>query len=203
MLAAWERQAAWLAARQTELIATFAGQVRAEYEQARREQEARGLPVSFSDQTIENDIEAEVGTALRLASSTAGARVATAEALATRLPATQTALAEGRISYWHAVTMVRQTAHLDDVDARAVEREVLPHAFRDTVGGLRRRLRKACMAASPADTSARARQGHARADGDLATGRGRDGDPASNRPGAVFAGSVRRVGYHRGPVAGG
>lgn len=159
LLASWERQAAWIAGQQTALIAAIAGQVRSEYEEARREQEARGLPVTFSDQTIENDIEAEIGTALRLASSTAGWRVTTAEALAHRLPATQAALAEGKISYWHAVTMVKQTQHLDDLDARAVERDVLPHAFRDTVGGLRRRLRKACMVVSPTDTSARARQG--------------------------------------------
>jgi hypothetical protein len=158
MLAGWERQAAWIAGRQTALIAQFAEQVRAEFEQARREQDARGLPVSFTDQTIENDIEAEIGTALRLAPSTAGARVATAEALATRLPATQKALAAGKITYWHAVTMVRQTAHLDELDARAVEREVLPHAFRETVGALRRRLRKACMVVAPTDTSARARK---------------------------------------------
>src|SRR5690348_11385276 len=120
MLAGWERQAAWLAARQTELTATIATQGRAEYEQTRRDAEAQGVPVCFSDQTVENDIEAEVGAALRLAPSTAGARVHTAEALRDRLPATQAALAEGKISYWHAVTMVRQTAHLDDLGARAV-----------------------------------------------------------------------------------
>src|SRR5689334_8053305 len=65
MLAGWERQAAWLAGRQTALIAQIASQVRAEYEQARQEQEARGLAVAFSEQTIENDIEAEVAAALR------------------------------------------------------------------------------------------------------------------------------------------
>jgi hypothetical protein len=158
LLAGWERQAAWLASRQTELIARIAGQVRAEYEQTRRDAEAQGLPVCFSDQTVENDIEAEVGAALRLASVTAGSRVATAEVLASRLPATQAALAEGKISYWHAVTMVRQTAHLDQWDAREVERKVLPHACRDTIGGLRRRLRRICMAVQPTESSARARQ---------------------------------------------
>ena len=158
MLAGWERQAAWLAAKQTKLIATIATQVRAEYEQTRRDADVQGLAVCFSDQTVENDIEAEIGAALRLAPSTAGDRVHTAEALASRLPATQAALAEGKISYWHAVTMVRQTAHLDELDARGVEREVLPHACRDTVGGLRRRLRRVCMAVSPTDTSARARK---------------------------------------------
>ena len=158
MLAGWERQAAWLAGRQTELIAVIAGQVRGEYEAARRDAEARGVPVCFSDRTVENDIEAEVGAALRVAPVTAGDRVAVAEALRDRLPATQAALAEGTISYWHAATMVRQTAHLDAVDARAVEREVLPHAGRETVSGLRRRLRRVCMLVSPTETSARARQ---------------------------------------------
>src|SRR4051794_13954723 len=60
MLAGWERQAAWIAGRQSALLAQIAGQIRSEYEQERREQEARGLPSSFTDQTIENDIEAEV-----------------------------------------------------------------------------------------------------------------------------------------------
>jgi hypothetical protein len=161
MLAGWERQAAWIAGRQSALLAQIAGQIRAEYEQERREQEARGLPSTFTDQTIENDIEAEVATALRLASVTAGRRIATAEALASRLPATLAALTAGAISYWHAVTMVTQTEHLDDLDARAVEREVLPHALRDTVSGLRRRLRRACMIAQPTDTSARARKAKA------------------------------------------
>src|SRR3954452_12288490 len=74
MLAGWERQAAWVAGRQSALIAQIAGQIRSEYETHRAEQEARGLPPSVSDQTIENDIEVEVATALRLSSVTAGRR---------------------------------------------------------------------------------------------------------------------------------
>ena len=58
MLAGWERQAAWLAGRQTALIARIASQVRAEYEASRLDAEAQGLAVVFSEATIENDIEA-------------------------------------------------------------------------------------------------------------------------------------------------
>jgi hypothetical protein len=160
-LAAWDRQAAWLAGRQTKLIARIARQIRAECAQERQERESRGLPHLLTDQTIENEIEAEVATALRLAHTTAGRRVAAAEALRDRLPDTQSALSEGRITYWQAATITEETRHLTAEVAQAVEARVLPSAARDTVGGLRRRLRRACMVVTPTDTSTRARQAKA------------------------------------------
>jgi hypothetical protein len=161
LLAGWERQAAWLAARQTQLIAMFAQQTRAEYAASRRDAEERGLPVVFSEQDVENDIEAEVGVALRLSSRAAAARVTTAQALCGRLSATHDALAAGQISYWHAAAIEQETRHLTDQAAQAVEAKVLPRAGDNTVAGLRRRLRRAASIVTPNSDADRAREAKA------------------------------------------
>jgi hypothetical protein len=160
-LTGWDRQMAWIAAQQTKLIALIADQIRSQCAQERHEQEARGLPHTLSDETIENEIEAEIATALRLAPTTAGRRVAVAETLRDSLTDTQTALREGKITYWQAATITEETRHLTADAAQAVEARVLPGAARDTVGGLKRRLRRACFIVSPTDTSARTRKAKA------------------------------------------
>jgi hypothetical protein len=161
LLSGWERQAAWIAAQQTQLITLFAQQTRAEYAASRQQAEERGLAVVFSDQDVENDIEAEVGVALRLSSRTAGSRVATAQQLCGRLSATQQALAAGQISYWHAAAIEQETRHLTDPAAQAVEAKVLPRAGNNTVAGLRRRLRRAAAQVTPNSDAARAREAKA------------------------------------------
>jgi hypothetical protein len=161
LLSGWERQAAWIAARQTQLIAMFAQQTRAEYAASRRDAEERGRPVVFSEQDVENDIEAEVGVALRLSSRAAGARVTTAQALCGRLSATHDALAAGQISYWHAAAIEQETRHLTDQAAQAVEAKVLARAGDNTVAGLRRRLRRAAAIVTPNSDADRAREAKA------------------------------------------
>jgi len=64
LLAGWDRQMAWIAGQQTKLIHRIAGAIRSDCAQERREQEARGLTVALTDQTIENEIEAEIATAV-------------------------------------------------------------------------------------------------------------------------------------------
>jgi hypothetical protein len=161
LLAGWERQAAWLAAQQTRLIASIAQHIRADFARDRREAEERDLPVVFSDRDVENDIEAEVGTTLRLSSRTAASRVQLAEELCGRLSATQEALAAGQLSYWHATTIAQETSHLTDVAAQAVEDRVLPRAGGNTVAGLRRRLGRAASIVTPTSSAARARKAKA------------------------------------------
>ena len=155
LLAGWERQAAWITGQQARVIAQIAAQVRAEAEQRDADEDGDGI----SGATLDNLVEAEIGTALRLSARTAAHRIDIAEQLTTdRLTPTRAALEQGRISYWQAVTILEETSRLTDLAARRVQTEVLPHAETGTTAGLRRRLRRAAFTVTPTDTSARARQ---------------------------------------------
>ena len=80
-----------------------------------REQQARGLPVTLTDQTIENEIEA--GDRDRAAARADHRRAAESrppKRSCHRLTETQSALSEGRITYWQAATITEETRHLTD-----------------------------------------------------------------------------------------
>ena len=147
LVTAWERQAAWLAAQQTRVVAATAARIRAD------------AHADYGDPEMsENLVAAEIGTALRLSPSTAGQRVHVAEDLANRLPATYQALSEGRVSYWQAAAIVKGTAGLSDEQARLIEERVLPSAAHTTVAGLRKRIERARLILNPRDSNERARR---------------------------------------------
>src|SRR4051812_32729181 len=68
LVSAWERQAAWLTAQQTRAIKAAAARIRAD-----------ALSDYGDQETAENLVAAEIGTALRLSPNTAGRRVMVAE----------------------------------------------------------------------------------------------------------------------------
>ena len=76
----------------------------------------------------------EVACALRIAPSTAEARIATAGHLTNALPATLTALREGRICFLQALRLTEATFALDPDVITRVEAAVLPRADQQTVG---------------------------------------------------------------------
>ena len=71
---------------------------------------------------------AEIGAALRVTDSVAAARLETARALISDLPAVQAALAGGDISLWHANAIVDATRSLPPDKARIVADRVLCRA---------------------------------------------------------------------------
>lgn len=92
---------------------------------------------------------AEVGAALRLSPQAAGRRLDVATALAGPLAATGAALAQGGLSYLHAMVIAEGVSALDADSARAVQDRILPAAKKDTVGRLRRRVARAVLAMQP------------------------------------------------------
>jgi hypothetical protein len=143
----WERQAAWLAGQQARVVAAAAARIRAEADS------------DYGDAELsENLVCTEIGTALRLAPSTAGRRVQVAEDLRERLPATCQALDEGTITYWQAMTIATGTTGLTGVQAQLIEARVLPKAGSTTAAGLRKRIERARLILNPRDSSDRARQ---------------------------------------------
>ncbi len=92
----------------------------------------------------------EVAAALRLAPVTAERRLSTAREWARRLPRTARLLADGRISYCQAASIVEACYPLDDESAARVETRVLPKAVEQTGAELRRSLRRAVITADPA-----------------------------------------------------
>ncbi len=104
---------------------------------------------------------AEIGAALRLADSTAADRLHTARRITLDLPAVQAALAAGDISYWHAHVIAETTSGLTVEKARIVAERVLGRAARQTVGKLRRSLKRAVLRIDPESAADRVRKAHA------------------------------------------
>jgi len=129
LLAAWERQARWVAARQQAVLAAVAGPA----------------PDPQDDDWVSMDVAAT----LRLAPSTADRRLAVARRLSCPLTATAAALRRGEISYLHAVALAEGTAELSDAMARSVEARLLPAADGKPVGRFRRIVERAVAAADP------------------------------------------------------
>lgn len=97
----------------------------------------------------------ELALLLTLTRRSAGTLLELAANLA-RLPATQAALAAGRIDRARADVIAYETGLLDDQLAAAVEQLVVEDAPRLTTSGLRARLRSAVIAADPAAARRRA-----------------------------------------------
>ena len=128
VLVALERQLAWLAGVQAQVLAAMA-----------------------ADDTSEDRwVREDVGCALRLSAVTAQRRLAVAETLAQTLPETGRALHRGRIGYLHAMTLTEATYGLDADTAAAVEARVLPRAGGQTLAEFKRCVRRAVHALDPA-----------------------------------------------------
>lgn len=131
ILRAWERQAAWLAARQHAAIVDTAG------------------PQAL----IHDDpVRDEVAAALGLSRQAADNRIHVARTLADTLPATRELLEAGEISTRHAMVMVDECGALDKAAAEQIERRVLANAPHQTAAAFRRAVRRAvdCQRARPA-----------------------------------------------------
>src|SRR4051794_11438643 len=95
---------------------------------------------------VHRQVETEISTALRWTSRFTIHRLDTAETLTDKLPHALDALAAGQLSYRHADMICDETITLTDLQARRLVDRLLPEASSKTVGGLRRRLRKAVLA---------------------------------------------------------
>lgn len=94
-------------------------------------------------------VQEELGAALRLAPTTAGARLDVARDLVRRLPATLAALAAGDVSPTQAGDLASATTHLDAGHPVMVEQRVLPRAAEQSAGQTRRALKRAVLAVDP------------------------------------------------------
>ncbi len=128
VLVALERQLAWLAGVQAQVLAAMAA----------------------DDGSEDRWVREEVGCALRLSALTAQRRLAVAETLAQTLPETGRALHRGRIGYLHAMTLTEATYGLDADTAAAVEARVLPRAGGQTLAEFKRSVRRAVHTLNPA-----------------------------------------------------
>jgi len=106
---------------------------------------------------VGRDALGQVGLALTLTDYGAAERAELAVALSWRLRATGAALAAGRIDLERAQAIAAATAVLSEDAARAVEAAILPEACWKTTADLRKRLRRAVIAADP-DAAERRRQ---------------------------------------------
>ncbi|MCW2541097.1 MAG: hypothetical protein JWN95_2822 [Frankiales bacterium] len=115
----------------------------------------------------------EVAVVLGLAPVTAGAQLAQATALTTRLPGVLAALLGGRVSALQARAIVESSYQLPDELAAALEAAVLPRAGEQSLSELKRSLRRAVLRLDPA--SAEHRRRTARADRQVRLSPGEDG----------------------------
>ena len=137
-LEAWERLAAYIAARTHEVVAVFAGAAKPSGEEPMRD---------------------ELAMAMRWSRGVAQTRIDHARHLTDVLPGTLAALQAGAISARFAAEFVYATAVLPPDVAAQVESRVLPKAPEETLAGLKQRLRRAV---ARADTR-RFEQAHAKA----------------------------------------
>ncbi|HET9187066.1 MAG TPA: DUF222 domain-containing protein [Acidothermaceae bacterium] len=143
LVRAWERQHAWLSARQQEALVAAVG-VR---------------PLTDDDWAVE-----EIAAAVRISSRAARNRVEAARVIVGSLPATREALEFGELSWRHAVAVVDEVALLDTEQIAEVESTVLAGAGERAVGDLRRKLRRAVAALRPDVALARHRRAVAERD---------------------------------------
>jgi hypothetical protein len=153
LMVAWERIAAWVAARQLPVIAVVG-----EVALASATKAMKGL--SYSMDMPFRASHAEIGCALRLTERGGQLRLEMAQVIAIDLPSVHTALLAGDISYRHAVAIAETAQEIDDAaDRQWVTSKVLPKARHQTVPELRRCLRRAHLAVDPKTS----KQRHAKA----------------------------------------
>ncbi|HZG95470.1 MAG TPA: DUF222 domain-containing protein [Mycobacteriales bacterium] len=141
----WEQHVSWAHAQQQDVIVAVGDAVG---DAAAAAAVGAAGPRGSHDDDL---ARAEIAAALRLSDTTAGSRLQTARELRGRLAATGAALASGRLTYWHARSLVDAVAALDGPTAATVERIVLGGGTPDeTLGRFRRRLARAVIAAAPA-----------------------------------------------------
>jgi hypothetical protein len=144
VLTGWQRVEAWVAAQQTRALART--HERLLETAAREETDVEGRTCWTA---VYRQAETEISTALRWTSRFASHQLQTAQTLTDTLPAVLDALEAGQLTYRHADMICEETATLTDAQARKAVDKVLPGASTTTVGGLRRRLRKACLQIDP------------------------------------------------------
>src|SRR5690606_33723376 len=106
----------------------------------------------------ERALTAEAACALRMPARSVQRLLGEARSLTRDLPATYTALAEGRFSYRHAQVMIDETAGLEAEDRAVVERLGLATAGTSTVAQFRTRVRKLREKRAPESMVARVRE---------------------------------------------
>ena len=120
LMVAWERIAAWVAARQLPVIAVVGGVALAATTKA---MDGMGYSMEMPFRAS----HAEIGCALRLTELGGQKRLEMAQLIAVELPAVQAALLTGDISYRHAVAIAETAQEIDDAaDRRWVTSKVLP-----------------------------------------------------------------------------
>jgi hypothetical protein len=150
-VAAWSRTAAWWDGIGQQLLAVVAA-------------------ADSSDDQWSRD---EVAAVLGLAPVTAGAQLAQATALTSRLPGVLAALLAGRVSALQARAIVESSYQLPNELVGALEAAVLPRAGEQTLSELKRSLRRAVLRLDP--SSAEQRRRAARADRQVRLSPGEDG----------------------------
>ena len=112
---------------------------------------------------VSRDATGQVSLALTMSECAAGLWADLAVTLAWRLPATGEALRGGRIDLYRARRIAEATSVLTEAKAREVEAAVLPGAGLLTPAELRKRLRRAVIAADPAAAERRQAEAERRA----------------------------------------
>ena len=158
LIAAWERQAAYIAFRCSAAVTHVAALSR-QADQARPD---------YDIELSERALQCEVAAATRISENTAGSRVMVADELR-RLPAVAAALRDADIPLWHATAICEAVGHLNDDQAAWVARRVLPRARHQTLAQLRAALWRAVMRIAPDRTRKNAKDARVRHDVDLYT----------------------------------
>ena len=147
LVQAWERAAAWVAARGAVALADFVGPV----------------PITAAQVETDRVVSEDVRLALRLSIMGTVQRIAEARALRFMLPGTAALLAGGHVSARHVARIVEQVsdAELTADQAAQVEARVLPRAPDQSVAEFTRSLTRAVAAVDTCTYAAK----HARAAG--------------------------------------
>src|SRR5690625_1325746 len=150
-LQALERAKRALAAVQAEITNAFVNQRQAAEADAR-------VPTSLQLKGI----EAEVGLARGESPYVGAALTHTATALCTVLPHTMAALAEGRVSEYHARIVAEQTNHLSDAHRRAIDAAIAHRLGKASTSQLRKLVQGHAYRLEPEAAAQRAAQNAAR-----------------------------------------
>ena len=153
LLVALDRHAAWLSSLMAPLLAAAGDHAEAVARSQRSPGDPSDLPLRAA--------HAEIAVALRLSEVAASRQLEVARQLGGRLVMVADALANGAISYRHATAIVDATELLNDQQAAKIASRVLTRAGQQTVAELRRRLRRAVLAADPTQARKRAQRAHA------------------------------------------
>jgi len=106
--------------------------------------------ISARDSSDKHWCVEEVGCALGLSGPAAQNQLKNAERLCNQLPATLSALSEGRISMAQATVIIETSYELPDEALPDYEARVLTHAYRQSTAQLKRAARRAALQLDPA-----------------------------------------------------